>query len=83
MWDALTRLEKAIINEMCPEKVNWAQFGTTVPHLHWHLIPRFRDDAAYPDSYWNPRERKTDPKVLAEREQDALRCEALIKERFA
>ena len=83
MWDALTRLEKAIIEAIRPEKVNWAQFGTMVPHLHWHLIPRFKDDAAYPDSYWSPRKRKTDLKVLAEREQDALRCEALIKERFA
>lgn len=40
MWDALTRLEKAIIEAIRPEKVNWAQFGTMVPHLHWHLIPR-------------------------------------------
>ena len=64
-------------------KVNWAQFGTMVPHLHWHLIPRFPDDAAFPDSYWSPRRRETDPKVLAEREQAARRCAELIKERFA
>lgn len=83
MWDALTRLEETIIEAMHPEKVNWAQFGTMVPHLHWHLIPRFPDDAAFPDSYWSPRRRKTDPKVLAEREQAALRCAELIKERFA
>ena len=42
MWDALTRLEEAVIEAMHPEKVNWAQFGTMVPHLHWHLIPRSR-----------------------------------------
>ncbi len=83
MWDALTRLEETIIDEMSPEKVNWAQFGTMVPHLHWHLIPRFCDDAAYPDSYWSPRRRKTNPKVLAEREQDAQRCEERIKKAFA
>ena len=34
MWDALTRLEEAVIEAMHPEKVNWAQFGTMVPHLH-------------------------------------------------
>ena len=28
MWDALTRLEEAVIEAMHPEKVNWAQFGT-------------------------------------------------------
>ena len=38
MWDALTRLEETIIEAMHPEKVNWAQFGTMVPHLHLSLI---------------------------------------------
>lgn len=33
MWDALTRLEEAVIEAMHPEKVNWAQFGTMVPQI--------------------------------------------------
>ena len=83
MWDALTRLEEAVIEAMHPEKVNWAQFGTMVPHLHWHLIPRFPDDAAFPDSYWSPRRRETDPKVLAEREQAARRCANVLGHKSA
>ena len=72
-----------ILETMAPDKVNWAQFGTMVPHLHWHLIPRFADDAAFPDSYWSPCRRKTDPEILAAREARAQRCEERIKVAFA
>jgi diadenosine tetraphosphate (Ap4A) HIT family hydrolase len=27
-----------------PDKINLASFGNQVPHLHWHVIPRFADD---------------------------------------
>jgi diadenosine tetraphosphate (Ap4A) HIT family hydrolase len=23
-----------------------------VPHLHWHVIPRYRDDSHYPEPIW-------------------------------
>jgi len=23
-----------------------------VPHLHWHVIPRWREDRHYPDAVW-------------------------------
>ena len=35
-------------------KINLAQFGNQVPHLHWHIIPRWRDDPYFPDSAWSP-----------------------------
>jgi diadenosine tetraphosphate (Ap4A) HIT family hydrolase len=38
-----------------PAKINLASFGNVVPHLHWHVIPRFDDDAHFPDAIWaNP-----------------------------
>ena len=39
-----------------PDKVNLASLGNVVPHLHWHVIARFTDDAHFPDAIWaNPR----------------------------
>jgi len=35
-----------------PHKINLAQFGTMVPHLHWHIIPRFEWDLHFPNSFW-------------------------------
>jgi diadenosine tetraphosphate (Ap4A) HIT family hydrolase len=40
-----------------PDKVNVASLGNQVPHLHWHVIPRYRDDAHFPDAVWAPRRR--------------------------
>lgn len=34
------------------EKINLAALGNQVPHLHWHVIPRFADDAHFPDPIW-------------------------------
>ncbi len=34
------------------DKINLAQFGNMVPHLHWHVIPRWADDSHYPEAIW-------------------------------
>jgi len=41
-----------------PDKVNLASFGNQVPHLHWHVIPRFRDDPHFPEPVWGAVQRK-------------------------
>lgn len=35
-----------------PHKINLASFGNMVPHLHWHVIPRWTDDRHFPESIW-------------------------------
>lgn len=32
-----------------PDKINLASLGNQVPHLHWHVIPRFSDDPHFPN----------------------------------
>jgi len=46
--------EEAVREVAGPDKVNLASLGNVVPHLHWHVIPRFRDDACFPDAIWAP-----------------------------
>ncbi|MGO3714342.1 HIT family protein [Alcaligenes aquatilis] len=41
-------------------KINLAQFGNQVPHLHWHIIPRWTDDPFFPDSAWSPAPARTE-----------------------
>ena len=38
--------------ELKPDKVNLAAFGNVVPHLHWHVIPRWQDDPHVPQAVW-------------------------------
>ena len=35
-----------------PDKINLASLGNVVPHLHWHVIPRFTDDPQFPAPIW-------------------------------
>jgi diadenosine tetraphosphate (Ap4A) HIT family hydrolase len=45
-------VEKALREMLMPAKVNLASLGTMVPHLHWHVVPRYRDDSHYPEAIW-------------------------------
>jgi len=40
-----------------PDKINLASLGNQVPHLHWHVIPRYTGDAHFPDPVWSVRRR--------------------------
>jgi len=49
--------EAALREVMAPDKVNLASLGNVVPHLHWHVIPRFADDPHFPNPVWGERKR--------------------------
>jgi diadenosine tetraphosphate (Ap4A) HIT family hydrolase len=44
---------EAVLREMlAPDKINLASLGNVVPHVHWHVIPRYRDDPRFPNPIW-------------------------------
>jgi diadenosine tetraphosphate (Ap4A) HIT family hydrolase len=49
--------EFAVRRVMRPQKINIASLGNQVPHLHWHVIPRFADDPFFPGSIWSAKQR--------------------------
>lgn len=44
--------ERALRRTARPDKINLASLGNVVPHLHWHVIPRWRDDSHFPAPIW-------------------------------
>lgn len=54
LMQAVWTVEQAQRHTLQPDKVNLAQFGNMVPHLHWHVIPRWSCDPRFPDAVWAP-----------------------------
>jgi diadenosine tetraphosphate (Ap4A) HIT family hydrolase len=40
-----------------PDKINLASLGNMVAHVHWHVIPRWREDRCFPNSIWGATQR--------------------------
>ena len=62
--------EATLREVMAPDKINLASLGNVVPHLHWHVIPRFADDPHFPNPVWGERKRDMPhvaPAALSER----------------
>ena len=80
--EAVFLVEEAVREVMQPLKVNVASLGNVVPHLHWHIIPRYADDAHFPAPVWAQAVRSTEPDTLAARRALAGQLGAAIARRF-
>jgi diadenosine tetraphosphate (Ap4A) HIT family hydrolase len=52
---AVESLLRELLN---PDKINLASLGNFTPHVHWHVIARFHDDAHFPQAIWGTRQRE-------------------------
>jgi diadenosine tetraphosphate (Ap4A) HIT family hydrolase len=62
LMQAVFAVEAAVREVLAPDKVNLASLGNQVPHLHWHVIPRFRDDRHFPAPVWGAPAREPPPR---------------------
>ena len=46
-------VESGLRKLLTPAKINVASLGTAMPHVHWHIIPRFPDDTHFPEPVWS------------------------------
>jgi diadenosine tetraphosphate (Ap4A) HIT family hydrolase len=76
-------VEEAVRQVMHPDKVNIATLGNMVPHLHWHVIPRYKDDVYFPGSAWSQKSQESPTAKLAERRQLAVQLPMAIKAAIA
>jgi diadenosine tetraphosphate (Ap4A) HIT family hydrolase len=81
--DAVWKLEQAVREVMQPLKMNVASLGNVVPHLHWHVIPRYADDAHFPAPVWAQAVRETAADVLEQRRALLPRLKQAIERKFA
>ncbi len=58
IMQAVYRVEAAMRQVFRPAKINLASLGNMVPHLHWHVIARFDNDANFPAPIWAAAQRE-------------------------
>ena len=74
LMKAVCVVESALRRLMQPTKINLASLGNVVPHVHWHVIPRWADDTHFPDPIWAAAKR---PATVVRQEPDRA---ALVQE---
>lgn len=58
IWQALDVIEKVMLAYYRPEKINIASFGNMLPHVHWHVMARFKEDSYFPEPMWGAKQRE-------------------------
>jgi diadenosine tetraphosphate (Ap4A) HIT family hydrolase len=52
VFSAILVIERVMRNILNPDKINLASMGNIVPHLHWHIIARYKTDRHFPNPIW-------------------------------
>ncbi|GFE62176.1 HIT family protein [Geobacter sp. AOG2] len=52
LTEEISRVAKALFDVFQPDKINYELLGNMVPHMHWHLVPRFTSEKAWPRPIW-------------------------------
>lgn len=50
-------IEKEMLAYYKADKINIASFGNYVPHVHWHIMARFKEDSYFPEPMWGTKQR--------------------------
>jgi diadenosine tetraphosphate (Ap4A) HIT family hydrolase len=75
---AIWATESTLRDLMQPDKINLASFGNVVPHVHWHVIPRWKDDSHFPDPIWANRQREWTHKPTVNKRDIAAKLKACL-----
>lgn len=78
LMNVVAAVETALRASLAPDKINLAALGNMVPHLHWHVIPRWRDDSHFPASIWSAAGPVRKSAVAARRAPGAAELHAAI-----
>lgn len=73
LMHAVFAVESAVREVVQPDKINLASLGNMVPHVHWHIIPRFANDRHFPNPIWGEAKRETPLRPLQPGLADNLR----------
>jgi diadenosine tetraphosphate (Ap4A) HIT family hydrolase len=75
-WQAysadLHKVATASVAVCKPDHLNVESLGNVMPHLHWHVVPRYKNDGRWGQPIWAPDVNAQPEHRLASRERAAL-----------
>ncbi|HIJ86527.1 MAG TPA: HIT family protein [Desulfuromonadales bacterium] len=52
LMEEVSIVAKALHGIYKPSKINYELLGNMVPHIHWHIVPRFSSEPLWPRPIW-------------------------------
>jgi len=52
LYEVMEIVEEEMLSYYKPEKINIAAFGNYLPHVHIHVMARFKEDSYFPEPMW-------------------------------
>jgi len=52
LMEEVSTVAKALFTIFKPDKINYELLGNMVPHIHWHIVPRFASEPLWPRPIW-------------------------------
>lgn len=71
LMEEVSRMAKVLAEIFNAHKINYELLGNQLPHIHWHVIPRLKNDPALLEPVWRVShdQQSLPPKSLQERIQ--------------
>ncbi len=57
LYEVMETIEELMREYYQPEKINIAAFGNYLPHVHIHVMARFKGDSYFPEPMWGVKQR--------------------------
>ncbi len=58
LYEVMESIEEEMREYYQPDKINIAAFGNYLPHLHIHVMARFKEDSYFPEPMWGVKQRE-------------------------
>jgi len=52
LMEEVSAVAEALYGVYTPAKINYELLGNMVPHIHWHIVPRFSAEQLWPRPIW-------------------------------
>ena len=52
LMEEVSSVAQALYTVYAPAKINYELLGNMVPHIHWHIVPRFMSEPLWPRPIW-------------------------------